>query len=147
MMSRLLLAFRVMVSGVLLYAGFTKALGPTAEFAAQIANYQLLPSFLLTPFAYALPWLEIWTGLFLLTGLHTKRAAYAAAALFAMFLGAMSLAYFRGVDLKDCGCFGTGGFPPHITFIMDIVMLGLSLFIAKKNTMPQLYSLDQKYPK
>ncbi len=146
-MSQALLIFRVLVGGILLYSGFSKALAPAAEFAAQIELYKLLPHAALLPFATALPWLEIWTGLFVIAGLHTRKAAFAAAGLFMMFIGAIGLAFARGIDLKDCGCFGAGSLPPQVTLGMDIVLIGLSLFIAWKSRTPQMYSLDKKLPK
>jgi len=139
-----LLVSRILVGGILLYSGFSKALAPAAEFAAQIELYKLLPHVLLTPFAIGLPWLEIWVGLFTLCGLHTRKAALTAAGLFVMFIGAIGLAFARGIDLKDCGCFGAGSLPPHITLIMDIVMISLCLFIAWKSQTPQPYTLDKK---
>src|SRR5262245_20810692 len=88
---------RLAVGGVLIYAGFVKAAGPTAEFAAAIAGYKLLPAAWLTPLALALPYIEMWVGLFVLCGLYTPRASLAAALLLAVFLAAVVSALARGI--------------------------------------------------
>jgi uncharacterized membrane protein YphA (DoxX/SURF4 family) len=77
---------RLAIGGVLLYAGFMKAVTPSAEFAAILETYKLFPPSLLTPLSIGLPYVEMWTGLFLLAGLYTRQAALIAALLFISFL-------------------------------------------------------------
>lgn len=121
---------RGLVGGVLVYAGFAKALGPAAEFAANIAAYQLLPARFITPLSVALPWVEIWVGLFLITGFHTRYAAWVATALFAMFLVALGSALGRHLDLNTCGCFGQDSFTPKQTILGDVVLFGLTVGLS-----------------
>lgn len=137
-----LLLGRVAVAGVLLYAGFQKAVAPAAEFAAAMANYHLFPTAILKPLSIAVPYVEMWIGLFLLTGLHTRWAALAAASLFAGFIAVIGITALRGIDLASCGCFGSDLFSPKITLVMDAVLLVLSVLIWKRAGSRPPYSLD-----
>jgi uncharacterized membrane protein YphA (DoxX/SURF4 family) len=95
---------RVVVGGVFLLAGISKALD-TRAFASEISAYQIAPAGLVQPLAIALPLLEILIGVYLLLGLMQRWAAAAAGALLLIFIGAMTWALARGLTL-DCGCFG-----------------------------------------
>ena len=94
----LCLAARVMIGGVLLYAGFMKATGPSAEFAALLEAYKLFPSSLLSPLSLAVPYIEMWVGLFLMAGLYTRQAALASALLFTAFIIAVGSTFARGIE-------------------------------------------------
>jgi|GEM_PF-430740 len=139
-----LLLVRLLIGGVLLYAGFAKALAPAAEFAAAMANYHLFPSSGLLPMAWIIPWIEIWTGLFLIAGLYTQAAAAVASGLFVSFLAVMASALWRHIDLASCGCFGAETFSPHTTFKIDIGLLLLSLLLTYcyRRTWP--FTVDHK---
>jgi uncharacterized membrane protein YphA (DoxX/SURF4 family) len=96
----------LLLAAVFLYSGYSK-MQSTLQFAAVLAQYQLVPTGLVLPLASYLPWTEIVLGLFLLTGWKTRLAASAAAALLSVFIAAMTVTYFRGIE-ADCGCFGIG---------------------------------------
>ncbi len=137
------LAARLLVGGVLAYAGFMKAAGPSAEFAAVLAAYQLFPPSLVSPLAMGVPYLEMWTGLFVLAGLYTRRSATAAAALYSIFLLVLGITLLRGIDLASCGCFGADALSPRSTLIMDAVLVALSLWVRRCSKSPPLMSLDR----
>jgi len=134
---------RLVVGGVLLYAGFMKAVGPSAEFAAAIAAYKILPSAWVTPLALGLPYVEMWVGLFVLTGFYTRRAALAAAALFILFVLTLASARVRGIDLASCGCFGSDTLSPRYTLILDTALLALSVMVYRLSKYVRPWSLDQ----
>lgn len=96
----------LLLAAIFLYSGYSK-MQSTLQFAAVLAQYQLVPTDLVLPLATYLPWGEIALGLFLLTGWKTRFAASAAAALLIIFIAAMSVTYLRGIE-ADCGCFGIG---------------------------------------
>ena len=137
------LAARVIVGGVLLYAGFMKAAGPSAEFAGFIAAYKIVPPLWVTPMSIGLPYIEMWTGLFVLTGLYTRQAAVAAMTLCAMFFLALLSTRLRGIDLASCGCFGADALSPRYTLLLDAGLFGLSLTIFKLSRSYPRWSLDQ----
>ncbi len=134
---------RVLVGGVLVYAGFLKAAGPSAEFAAALAAYKLFPPFLITPLSTLVPYVEMWVGLFVFTGFYTRYSSLAAAVLFTIFLSVLGSALLRGIDLASCGCFGADMLSPHRTLAMDTVLFVLSLTTHKLNRYPTRWSLDQ----
>jgi uncharacterized membrane protein YphA (DoxX/SURF4 family) len=99
------LALRLVAAGIWLAAGAAKV-GSLEQFRVEVEAYKLLPHALVTPFAYALPFVEIAVGVYLLVGLFVRSAAIVGCLLMLTFVAAMGQAYARGLSL-DCGCFGT----------------------------------------
>ena len=101
------MAARIVLGGVFLLYGFDKILQP-GDFARAIANYRLLPDALVNLVAVILPWVECMCGLLLLTGQWVRSAALLSALLLCVFLAAVSVTLFRGLDI-NCGCFNAHG--------------------------------------
>ncbi len=99
------LLLRLSAAAIWIVAGAAKAADLT-QFHAQVDEYRLLPGSLEAPFAYALPFVELFVGVYLLLGLFTRVAAVAATVLLAFFVVAQAQAWARGLSL-DCGCFGS----------------------------------------
>jgi uncharacterized membrane protein YphA (DoxX/SURF4 family) len=99
------LVIRIAAAAVWLVAGAAKVADLT-HFHAQVEQYKLLPHALEAPFAYTLPFAELFVGSYLLIGLLTRYAGVAACGLMVLFLIAQGQAWARGLSL-DCGCFGT----------------------------------------
>ncbi len=137
---------RALIGGILIYAGFMKAVGPSAEFAAVIAAYKIIPAALVTPLSIAIPYAEMWVGLFVLFGLYTRQAALTATLLFSVFLMALLSVLLRGIDLASCGCFGPEAISPRYTILMDGILLALSVFLLRQTKIPPPYSLDGVLP-
>ncbi len=122
------LVLRLAAAAVWLLAGGAKVFD-LPGFRLEVARYGILPDFLLSPFAYVLPFLEIGIGVYLALGLFVRTAALIGTLLFASFLGAQVWALANGIVL-DCGCFGpvlqaTVG---PLTLIRDF-SLGLPTFL------------------
>ena len=145
-MKSIVLIARALIGGLLIYAGFMKAVGPSAEFAAVISTYKILPADLITPISIAIPYLEMWIGLFLFFGLYTRHASLAATFLFSLFLIALSSVLLRGIDLVSCGCFGPEAISPRYTILLDAVLLVLSVTLFRQTKIPPPYSLDGTLP-
>src|SRR5450631_2051825 len=96
---------RLLIGGILCYSGFSKAVGPSAEFAATILNYHLVPSFVATGVAYVLPWMELYIGTMLVLGFKVSWSARLAQGLFGLFVMVLLSALLRGLDIESCGCF------------------------------------------
>jgi len=126
-----LIISRILLGGLFLYAGFSKAADPDG-FIADIARFQLLPEWAISPLAIYLPFLEILTGLALLSGVFYLGALFLANGMLVMFSSGLSLAWWRGLDIT-CGCFGKGfgDLPLHWALLRNVVLisLGLSLVI------------------
>ena len=103
----LVLACRLGVGGVFLFAAWDKLLHPAA-FAQVIHYYHLVPAALLHPWAHLLPVLEVVLGVALVTGVMRRGAALLAAGLTVVFMIAIASALARGLDIS-CGCFHTDG--------------------------------------
>jgi uncharacterized membrane protein YphA (DoxX/SURF4 family) len=101
------LVARLVLGGVMLVAGALKVTDP--ETAAQaVRAYDLLPSSLVSPIGWGLPFLEIAIGLLLVVGFGVRASAVAAGVFLVVFIAAVSSAWARGLSI-DCGCFGGGG--------------------------------------
>lgn len=98
------LVLRLVLGAIFVVAGVSKV-GHADLFAAQIAGFRLLPSAVVAPLALGLPFLEILLGGYLIVGLFTRAAAWAAVALLAVFDLAIASAVVRGLTVS-CGCFG-----------------------------------------
>ena len=101
------LVARLVLGGVMLVAGALKVTDP--ETAAQaVRAYELLPSALVEPVGWGLPFLEIAIGLLLIIGFGVRASAAAAGVFMMVFIAAVASAWARGLQI-DCGCFGDGG--------------------------------------
>ncbi len=92
------------VAGLLAWAGAAK-LGDPSRFAADIANYRLVPPVFAAMAAVYLPWLEIALAAGLLVPRLRAVARLLALGLLLVFCAALASAWARGLDIR-CGCFG-----------------------------------------
>jgi uncharacterized membrane protein YphA (DoxX/SURF4 family) len=93
---------RCLFAAVFIYAGVIK-LGAPREFAKVVSGYGLVPESLLPAMSYALPALEVATGIGLL--LEIKGCLAAVAAMTVIFIGVLAYGIKLGLDV-DCGCYG-----------------------------------------
>lgn len=121
---------RVLLGGVLLAAGSLKV-GHSAELAASIAGFRLLPAAVAGPLALALPFIELVLGAYLVAGLFTRIVAALCALQFVLYGGAIASAVVRHIP-ANCGCFGPNDAAvadwPHVAF--DLALAAASLFVA-----------------
>lgn len=123
---------RLYLGGVFVVAGYGKILEPF-DFALSIATYQILPLTLVNLFAILLPWLELFTGVFLIVGLLTKENAFLVSLMMVMFTAALGIALSKGLQI-NCGCFASGEAAVEIsyrTLLRDLTWLAMGLFIWK----------------
>lgn len=98
------LAIRTLVSLVFLTAAYGK-LGHGAPFQGVVANFRLLPEFMVTPVAYSIPPVELLLGATLLLGVAYPWPELSAAGLLLLFALAIGINLRRGRRHIDCGCF------------------------------------------
>lgn len=137
-------AIRLVVGGVFLLFGFSKAIAPIEEFISVIKTYQLLPEAVVPAAAIIFIIAEISAGLFFIVGVFTQRAAQLTAFLLALFIIALSQALLRGIGLEDCGCSGglfSIGETPQAVLMRDLIMLAAVWWFLKCN--PQELTIDR----
>ena len=125
---------RLVLGGMVLYAGVTKALDPRA-FAVDIGHYRLLPHPLVLAGSVYLPWLEILCSAAVLTRWRERGALLILASLCTLFSAALASAWIRQLDIT-CGCFGhamTTTVP--IAFARSLV-LGMIAFLLLRAVRP-----------
>jgi putative oxidoreductase len=108
----------IAIGGLFVYAGAVKLIDPV-DFARDIDNYKMLawqPSMWL---ALYLPWLEVFAGLALVTGVLFRGSLFILTALMFVFIAATILAKARGLDIS-CGCFGHAS--KYLTFTWHLAL-------------------------
>lgn len=138
----LLWVLSLLVGGVFIYASLDKIAHPT-EFGRIVYHYRLLgPSRFVGPLpanflAITLPWIEVLTGLCLVTGLWRREAAIVAAALLLVFVVAVGLALAQGIDIENCGCFtvtGAGRAAGARLIASDLLLLAAAAYVARRSS-------------
>ena len=127
MKSLLLITLRWSIAVIFIVAGITKILNPFT-FAEDIDNYRMLPYLLVTIMAIVMPWLEIFSGIFLVVGKLRQGAIFILLLLNVIFLIAITSAIIRGLDIT-CGCFAitNEGTKVGITRLIQDILLFVSL--------------------
>lgn len=120
---------RWLLAGVLLFAAWSKFRQPTLLFALQVDSYQLLPSWAVLAVAYALPWVELALGLWLLSGWAAAWAAGLTTLLLAVFFGVVLRTYLKGLAI-NCGCFGPSEPLTGWTVARDGLLLALAVAVT-----------------
>jgi len=133
---RVVLLFRLVLGVTFIYASLDKIAHPE-QFARIIYNYKILPHFLINIFAVTLPWVEFLAGLFLILGIFTQSASLLICFLLMVFVFAISINLFRGIDL-NCGCFTTDpdAKKEGISLLFQdflFLYLGIMVFFFNKN--------------
>jgi putative oxidoreductase len=123
----------IIIGGLFIYAGVVKVLDPV-EFAGDIDNYKVLPWPVGVRLAFYLPWLEILSGLALITGILYRGGVFILTALMFVFIVATVVAKARGLDIS-CGCFGHASqylsFAWHLA--LDFLLFGGLLLLWKRS--------------
>jgi putative oxidoreductase len=135
----LLLAGRLALGGIFLYAAYTKLyidgrwhLGDYHFFFAMTINsYQLpaLPVWLVLWTARIFPWLELLLGALLIFGVGLRWAGSAVTLLLLMFMALLTRAALLGLEI-NCGCFGSSYVKPSTELFHDSGLLILALAVT-----------------
>jgi len=139
MTARTVLALRLLLGAVFVYAAYTKLRQSWLLFALSIDSYQLLPEWAVFAVARTLPWLELALGLLLASGLWLRHLSIVAAGILGLFFTVMVVSYFRGVGI-DCGCFGAGEALSMKTLVRDGALLACALglvWFARRSPEPR----------
>lgn len=129
-MNHLRLLLNLTFGGVFIYAGVVKAWQPMV-FLDDVRSFALLPDPYAALLAMFLPWLEIFSGLAVITGVLRRGGLLLLNASLIAFLAAIIIAWVRGTDIR-CGCFGdSGGATSNYVelIVRDVVLLALGSYL------------------
>ena len=126
---RWLLAARLILGGVFIYASLDKIAHPRA-FARVVFNYGILPEAAAVYLAYILPWVELGLGILLAAGFKVRETSLALSVLLVAFGGAILIKHLNGGP-GGCGCFSVSGGPQSLAFLIgrNVALLACGLFI------------------
>lgn len=122
-------AFRLILAGAFLKAGYEKARDPI-QFLFDVRSFHLLPDPWAGLLSLGLPWLELLCAVgVLVKQLYAGSLAILAGSL-AVFMGAIAWSWRRGLDIS-CGCFGKSDFELTYTqhLLMNATLLGMALWL------------------
>jgi len=129
LLSILFILARLFLGGLFIYASIHKIMGPR-EFAETIYYYHILPTQLINLLGLTLPWLELITGILLLSGRFILPSSIIATALLTIFGFAIGFNLARGLDFQ-CGCFAVSDQARSenlVTLFRDILYLAPAVF-------------------
>jgi uncharacterized membrane protein YphA (DoxX/SURF4 family) len=133
----LVFVLRWLLGLIFIYASYHKILDPGA-FAKIVYGYGLVPAEIINLVAIILPFLELTTGMALLTGVWKRSAALVIMGMLAIFIVMISINLIRGHEF-DCGCFASGNTNPIfagsslVTLIRDLVLFAVGLHVYSFN--------------
>lgn len=126
----LLIAGRLGLAAIFLWAGIAKAREPWLQFAIAIDSFKIVPESWLEPIARTLPWCEIALGVVLIPGILARWFSLITTGMLAWFLFIGIRASVKGLTV-DCGCFGSGhGEIDAMWFVEHVAMLALGLAVT-----------------
>jgi uncharacterized membrane protein YphA (DoxX/SURF4 family) len=124
-----LLALRVALGVIFVYAAWTKLRDPWQLFAMSIDSYRVLPLQAVELAARVLPWAELAVGLWLITGLWLRISGSIVSLLLLTFFVLMVRAYSKGMAI-NCGCFGPGEIISWKTLLRDGTLVAAALLVT-----------------
>src|SRR5579864_3255254 len=125
----LLIAGRLILGGVFIYAAYTKLKQPWMLFAMSINSYQIVSESSTKILAQTIPWFELALGLVLLSGWILRWSATVASAVLIFFFSVMLHAYMKNLEIF-CGCFGVGEKLGPWTLMRDGSLAALAVAVA-----------------
>ncbi len=127
------MAIRILLGGVMLWAGIVKLANPDG-FIRSLMVYQLFPpawsGIAIGVIAGLLPWCEIMFGLACIVGYKIRIVSWALAVLLSIFTVILGVTLWRGIDIV-CGCFGSQNDPITLwNFLRNGLFIAGALWLA-----------------
>ncbi|MBF0258252.1 MAG: DoxX family membrane protein [Desulfamplus sp.] len=135
------LLVRLYIGGIFIYASLHKINLPS-EFSDNIASYMLIPHWLVNPMAVFLPWIELVSGVCLVSGIRVRASAAVICTLLGIFTIAVVVVLLNKIPI-DCGCFQNVGDPVSwLTAGRDLIWLIMGLYVYRYD---KLIHLDRLF--
>ena len=132
------LTARLILGVTFIYASYNKILAP-AEFAKLVYGYNLFPHETINLISITIPFIELISGMALITGIYTRAAALIIIGMLTAFIIIISIYVIRGHEF-DCGCFSvqTNSAAKSAKYILgrDVILLILGSYLF-------MYGLDK----
>jgi putative oxidoreductase len=130
---------RIYIGWIFIAASLHKIAHP-ADFALDIATYEILPLFLINIMALTLPWIEIASGVLIIVGFKSRACAWMICGMMIMFIIALGIALYHGLDMQ-CGCFASSAMEEgdeisYKTMLRDAWWLLVGAYILIFDTTP-----------
>jgi uncharacterized membrane protein YphA (DoxX/SURF4 family) len=125
----MVIAGRLALAAVFLWAAYTKLRDPWMIFAMEIDAMHVVPGASVEWIARTMPWFELLIGVLLVIGVQTRYVASAATGLLGIFFALLLVLYLRGFQ-GDCGCFGPGEQLGPKTLARDGSLVALSAWVT-----------------
>ncbi len=123
---------RLVLGGLFIYASLDKIAQPL-QFAKVVESYKILPLSLVTLPALILPWVELFAGISLVSGIAVRSAAMVLSALLVFFIFALGINALRGITTISCGCFSNSigdSENIYVLIVRDLLILVPGLVIV-----------------
>lgn len=129
---------RWILAVVFLWSGISKAINPS-EFLNNIESFYILPHHWAWIVSIWLPYLEITCAIALPhAGRWSCTASLLIIVLLGLFIWALSLAWWHGIDIS-CGCFGSIDKSPHAYAISrNVILISLACISAFSTRRPPI---------
>lgn len=139
-MKKLLVSLRVCLGGFLIFMGGVKLIS-LSQFVEAVANYQMLERPYDAYLAYVLPWVEVLSGLAILSGIFLRGGLLVTILMMVGFTSAIMAVWNQGLNI-NCGCFGVSdeptNYPLAVARNIGIFALSLWLFWTTGRTVSKL---------
>jgi len=137
---------RILIGCLFIVSGFEKLSSSYQNFLYVVQSYEFLPTLLEDSVARIVPWVELFLGVFLLSGLWIKWVLRGLMLLVTMFIIIVSQALIRNLPIEECGCFGgLVSFPLHVVLLVDSMLLMLTGLLFKNSQRTSVLSLDRYF--
>ncbi|MEO0254430.1 MAG: MauE/DoxX family redox-associated membrane protein [candidate division WOR-3 bacterium] len=123
----ILFLIEVILGVLFIYSGYTKLIN-IFEFSLTVAKYGILPLKIINLFSLTLPFIEIFSGFFLISGFLREGAYFSLIFLIFIFTLAIIYVIIKG-KVFECGCFEIFGGEPKTGFISLLRNLIILLFL------------------
>ena len=128
----ILLLIRFLLGVIFIYASLDKIIDP-GEFARAIGNYHIIPFGLENLIALVIPWLELFIGIGLISGIMVDGASAISGGLMAIFILLILQATLRGFNI-ECGCgLKEGEMVGWSKILENIIFLGASFLVWSRS--------------